>query len=242
MMYRLQGASDWRGLVYSQEKVIVSSLARGSSPRRDFEQSFTEVPVSPPWPHCRLMMPPEIPPSQFQNFSYPLLFDREEQVELLADISPLSFTLVSKRCKEIIEKVDPWPHQFWPADIQLAGGGSPNRRPFYWMSVRRCVDIDELGLANKMPRGKKWRHVHGETYYMPAVLSSPELQECLGRLPLWQAHQVRTLDSGRQMHTTEGTVIYMNEEMLHAFQDAGLMGVNLFAGGYPKETDTVFSI
>ena len=242
MMYRLQGASDWRGLIYSVETVIASSAARDYDSRRDFERSFAEVPVSPSWPHCRLMMPPEILPSQFQNLSFPLLFDREEQVELLADIFPHSFTLVSKKCKEIIEKVDPWPHQFWPADIQLAGRGSPNRRPFYWMSVRRCVDIDELGLANKMPRGLKWSRVHGETYYMPAVLSSPELQECLGRLPLWQAHQVRTLGSGRQMHTTEGRVIYMNEEMLHAFQDAGLKGVDVFTGGYPKETDTVFAI
>lgn len=238
-MYRLQGDNELRGRYYPS-KVEVN---RGDLElRKNFGHCFQAVPTSPNWPHCQLMVPPEMPQAQLPSMTFSPIIAKEDHVNLLPDISPGPFTLVSDRCKEVIEENDPWPHQFWPAEILLNGGDAQTRRQFFWMSIRRCVAIDEMGLANQPPADTRWRRTRAEKRFMPAIQSYPELKKCLEKLPFWQAYQVVTTPDGGWYHADTSPVIYLNEEMLQAFLDVGLKGVNLSNGKYQKDKDTVFYV
>ena len=239
MMYRLQGDNELRGRYYPYK---VEASREDMKLRRNFRHSFQAVPTSPNWPHCQLMVPPEMPLAQLPSMTFSPIIAKEDHVDLLPDISPGPFTLVSGKCKEVIEKNDPWPHQFWPAEILLNGGGAQTRRQFFWMSIRRCVAIDEMGLANQPPADTRWSRTFAEDRFMPAIQSYPELKKCLEKLPFWQAYQFKTLPNGVRHVADTTAVIYLTEEMLQAFLDAGLKGVNLSNGKFQKDKDTVFHI
>ncbi|MFT6509756.1 MAG: hypothetical protein ACJAVO_002646 [Parvibaculaceae bacterium] len=187
------------------------------------------------------MVPPEMPQAQLPRMIFSPIIAKEDHVNLLPDIAPGAFILVSDKCKEVIEKNDPWPHQFWPAEI-LLNGGVQTRRQFFWMSIRRCVAIDEMGLANQPPADTRWRRTFAEKQFIPAIQSYPELRKCLEKLPFWQAYQFKTLSNGARHVADTTAVTYLNEEMLQAFLDAGLKGVNLSNGKVQRDKDTVFYV
>jgi len=239
MMYRLEADAELRGRIYpSKVEVIKEDILL----RRNFFKSYQAAPTPSNWPHCQLMVPPEIPVEQQPSMTFSPIIVKEDHVDLLPDISPGPFTLISDNCKEVIETADPWPHQFWPADILLNGGDVQTRRQFFWMFIRRCVAIDEMGLANQPAADTRWRRTRAEKRFMPAIQSHSKLRECLEKLPFWQAHQVLTTPHGGRYPDNTGGVIYLNEVVLNAFLDAGLTGVNLASGKYPEDKDTVFHI
>jgi hypothetical protein len=181
-----------------------------------------EIPLDPPWPHCKMYRAP-LTPSGYEQVRY--LFKVQPGVELPDIWAWGEFVLVSERAKAVLEASDDFEHEFIETEIQNEQRQRINGIPYYLMNIRRVVKIDELGpygaIENKYemfcPSGS-------ENEFLPVVQRIPELKNHLSQLPMW-----------RQFGNWE--VVYLSEAVFQALRDAGITGLDPYTNydGKPGE-------
>lgn len=188
----------------------------------EWRRAMEEVPVNPPWPHCRIFCAPPMPPGS-------------EAIRFLFNMKPGAvfpdvwffgaLALVSGRTKRILESCDDFGHEYIETEIQDANRRKINREHYYLLNVRRILKIDELGPYGAIENKFEMFCPHDiEERFLPVVQRTPELKEKLSRLPMWRQHGM-------------WDVVYISEDVLQALRDAGVTGIDPYTNydGKPCE-------
>ncbi|MDT4292098.1 hypothetical protein RO575_21245 [Methylomonas sp. MO1] len=108
----------------------------------EFEKLFEEIPLSPPWPHCKMYRAPEFPEAYIEDYE---IFRYTGEKPLPDMWVAGQYALVSQKVKEIVESFDDFRHQFHEVPVWVRKKKPINTVPYYQMNVRRFVEIDNLG-------------------------------------------------------------------------------------------------
>jgi len=180
-----------------------------------------EIPLDPPWLHCKMLRAPLIPAGYEQEY---YIFNLRPGFELPDIWAWGTRALVSERTKAVLESCDDFGHEYIETEIQDENRQCINKVPYYLLNVRRFVQIDELGgtVENRI---KMFCPNYYEEKYLPCVQKNPELKEKLSQLPLWR-------------HSRNEPVIYISETVLMNLREAGITGLNPYTSydGKPGES------
>lgn len=177
-----------------------------------FWLAMEEVPLAPPWPHCRVLRAPQIPTSMPQCR---YVFIRQPGVALPDVWSEAQLLLVSERAKKVLESCDDFGHEFIETEVLDQEGERLNEVPYYAMNVRRVLQIEELGgtIDNQY---QMFCPDYLEKKYLPVVQHNPILKAHVESLPIWR-------------HDRNEYVHYINEPTLHALEAAGITGLRPYS-------------
>jgi hypothetical protein len=124
------------------------------------------------------------------------------------------FTLVSERFREVVDAVDPLPHQFFPAPItDNDHSGLAMSSTFYWMHVRRIVKIADPVKPGPAVAALDFRPLNYERPLLATILDFADIRAMLEQYPLWM---FKSGDIGS---------LYMNESMVTALRQANVAGM-----------------
>lgn len=183
----------------------------------EFEKLFEEIPLNPPWPHCKMFRAPEFPHTYIEQYD---IF-KNNGTRVFPDIwTGGYFTLVSQKVKDLIEAFDDFGHQFHEVPVWDRKKKPINTVPYYQMNVRRFVEIDNLGgIIPVEQQLKMFALDYYEEKYLPTLQQTPELLDKLATLPLWR-------------HRRNHGVLYLSEDLLQRLQEAGVTGLEPYRDTY----------
>lgn len=179
-----------------------------------------EIPLDPPWPHCKMLRAPVMPSGYDQEYHVFILQPGYE----LPDIWAISdCALVSERAKAVLQTCDDFDHEFIETEVQNEQRQRINKTPYYLLNVRRILMIDDLG--GKVENWEKMFYPRApEGHYLPCLQQHPELKDRVAQLPLWR-------------HFLNESVIYLSESVLQALRNASITGLKDYSNnrGEPSE-------
>jgi hypothetical protein len=222
--YRLHTVNDYTGqsgIGVDVAKTYRPSGKNGSLPtewRRALLQD--EVPLDPPWPHCKMLRAPLMPPGFEQEY---YVFILQPGVEVPDIWASGDRALVSERAKAVLQVCDDFGHEFIETEIQNEQQQRINKEPYYLLNVRRILEIDE-----SYGRVVNWESMFypdaREDHYLPCLQEHSELKDRVAQLPMWR-------------HFMNESVIYLSESVLQALRNAGLTGLKDYSNnrGEPGE-------
>jgi hypothetical protein len=187
----------------------------------EYWRAMEEIPLDPPWPHCKMLRAP-LMPEEYKQEHY--IFNLRPGVELPDVWAWGTRALVSERAKTVLESCDDFGHEYIETEIQDKNRQRINKAPYYLLSVRRILQIDELGGTIEN-RHKMFCPDYMEEKILPVVQQNSDLKEKLSQLPLWR--QDRNV-----------SVIYISETVLEKLREANITGLNLYTtyDGKPGES------
>lgn len=174
----------------------------------DWTKAMREVPQNPPWPNCKVLRAPMVPEQYAQDYNVFVLKPGSAIPDLFCNGER---ALVSARAKSILEACDDFGHEYIETEIQNVDRERINESPYYLLSIRRYLAIDEVGGEVRdwkkmfLPRPREKR-------FLPTLQQTPELMKQVASLPLWR-------------HRLDDSVIYMSAGVLNALRAAGLTGL-----------------
>lgn len=184
-----------------------------------------EIPLDPPWPHCRMLRAPCLLP-QFGPAPAPLF--RMRPGAALPDLWAASqFVLVSARA--VLEPFNDFDHEFIETAVLDADSQQhiPTAVPYYLLNVRRILQIEQLGpygaIDNEDAMFSPWGQ---ENEFLPVVQRTPVLKEQLSQLPLWRQYG-------------QWEVLYLSEAVMQALRAANLTGIDPYSTYYGKAGEAV---
>jgi len=186
----------------------------------EWRRGIEEIPLDPPWPHCKMLRAP-LTPADCRQIRY--LFEHSPGVELPDVWAWGSFALVSEAAKTVLEAQDDFGHEYIETEVLDTERQQINRKPYYLLNVRRILEIDELRGEIKN-RHKMFLPDYHEKKTLPVIQQNPELKAKLAQLPLWRQRK-------------NWSVLYLSQSMLTALQDAGITGLRPYTSydGEPCE-------
>lgn len=194
---------------------------KGSLP---FEWTFAmeEIPQTPPWPHCRVLRAPLIPPGFEQEYNMFTLRPGKEIPDIFCVSERL---LVSARARAVLETSDDFGHEYIETEVQNTQRQRINEQAYYLLNVRRYLEIDALG--GEVLNWKKMFVPKGhEKKFLPTLQQCPELMAKVAQLPLWR-------------HRLEQSVVYLSAQILQTLRNAGITGLVEFSDCYGDPGDSV---
>lgn len=220
MIYRFYTCVNIRKRIDS--RTYSSILDReGVTTAHEFEACAEKISLPGSWPHCQLYRASEMPAKEIEWHLIRVKIKNGVFPDLLSQTNSL---LISERAKAVIEAVDGFEHQYCPINITDKAGQPINALQYYQMSVRRTVEIDELGLP--MPKTK---HAHRPMEYLwiPTIHAHKDLYQSLETLPIWRTK------CSKAIH-------YFNEELVTALRAQNLSGLDLYSQ-YESRKDEALS-
>jgi uncharacterized protein DUF1629 len=191
----------------------------------EWTKAMEEIPQNPPWPHCKVLRAPLFPAGYEQQYH---MFKLRPGAAIPDIFCTAERALVSERAKAVLEACDDFGHEYIETEIQDVNHQRINQEPYYLLSVRRFLRIDELG--GEVQNWKKLFFPNAyEKDFLPTLQKVPELMEKVAQLPLWR-------------HRLNFSVIYMSERVLATLREAGLTGLKDYShlSGEPGESITRF--
>lgn len=221
--YRLYTINDFTGTkcgIGVAETYRPSGIT-GSLPP-EFRRGMKEIPLDPPWPHCKMLRAPLVPAGYEKEY---YIFKLQPGVELPDIWAWGEFALVSERAKGVLETCDDFGHEYIETEIQDENRQRINQMSYYLLNVRRILQIDELGgtIENQY---KMFCPNYYEELFLPVVQQNPVLKEKLSQLPLWRQYG-------------NPSIIYISEDVLKKLQEANITGLNTYTSYDGKAGESI---
>lgn len=225
MIYRLKSSGgSIEGMNFSTTRPSPPYGLREFPSAYEYNTLFEELPVDPPWPHCRLFKAPILPEWRIKQ---DLIVEMEQG--LLPDFMVLGTIYITHLVKSIIEKHDPFGHQFWPVKLIDEQGNLATEKTYYRMNMRRYASID----STKLP----WQELDfapssREGGYISTIQHNLTVREHMETLPLWR--HITADDS-----IINDYVLYINHSLMTELQAAGVTGIKEYSETEGKPGETV---
>ncbi|MBU6953573.1 imm11 family protein [Hahella sp. HN01] len=226
MIYRLE--IDFNNLperiYFSAEKPMPFKMDRRPGPS-EYKYSFEEF-TSSECHHCKLYKAPLL--SEWR-INVPIETNATEKD--IPDILVLiDHIYVSDKVKLLIEKNDPFGHQFWPIEILGENGKNVTDTPFYHMNMRRYLTITN---HHKSLMDVDFSPSLQEKEFIPSIQHNASIRKFIELLPLW-----KHIDQAYAV----GSALYINGTMFNTLKSNGVTGINEFTEPYGKQGEMVAHI
>ncbi|AZZ92048.1 hypothetical protein EUZ85_15475 [Hahella sp. KA22] len=229
MIYRLSRPNGSGTTSYSYDRNAGPCWTdMGVSPQ-EYHEHFEEIPLPRNWKHCSIYKAPILAEWRLA-INLIIEVDKRDPDFEAPDIRVADFTYVSDKVKAIIEEVDPFGHQFWPADLVDGRGAPITNKTYYRMNMRRYVTIEPSDLPlNRLD----FTPATGEFEWgvIAAIQHNPELRRNIETLPMWR-HMTR----GQSINDN---VLYFNETLFNALTSAGVTGIKEYTEKSGKTWESV---
>lgn len=201
-----------------------------------FEKKFKPAPAIFSQPGVKFWLAPSITD---RPVGISLRFHQGKEQEPLPDFWGVGGKLfISERAKKIIESHDNLPHEYFPVEfIDYQEKPLSKPEPWYWFCQRRFLTITPSERIATAAELGFYPAPYGEDFIARAK-DSPTLNEQLGQVPLWQ-HLAEDI-SKRGMK--ERSIVYISPTLMAAFQEANLIGLDVFSEKYGVGEESVCAI
>jgi hypothetical protein len=226
MFYRIQKSMDVNDRIdyTSLQNRIPGERLRRDLPPRTYQFQFEELPTFGLYPRVRLFKAPLCPAWHMSaNLQVEITHGELPDVNVL--FGPI---YVSEPVKAIIERIDPWKHQFWPVNVINEKGESVVTKQYYHMNMRRYIKMQEVPYGPEVDLGLDFDLDVAEKVYLPGIVLDRQVRELVELCPVWQGIK----------NTFNDTVLYFNEELFLALKNEGITGLDEYTrhGGEGEET------
>ncbi|MCP5207729.1 MAG: hypothetical protein H7A01_11035 [Hahellaceae bacterium] len=158
-----------------------------------------------------------------------LRFHQGKEQEPLPDLWGVGGKLfISERAKKIVELHDDLPHEYFPVEfIDHQEKPLKKAEPYYWFSQRRFLTITPSQRTADAKELGFYPVPYGEDF-IARVKDSPKLKEQLAQIPLWQ----HCAEDMSKRSVKERSILYISPELMTAFQQANLTGLDMYSEKY----------
>jgi hypothetical protein len=177
---------------------------------REFDYSlFTEIPMAPPWPHCKVIHGPLTNPHYMDCVH---VFKSTGEVEMPEIWTEAYYLIVSERVKDIILSFDDVAHEAKRTQVIDRHGKPITDKPFWHINIRRYLEIEQIPAEPYGFNTLGFTPTGLEEKFLPTLRDTPELLDKVATLPIWRLQQ-------------DSTIYYLSQALFDVLSQAGVTGL-----------------